>query len=113
MVLAVDGDLYIVADSSGPFAAGRHRTGIGIGQRDLLVGCVLNRLLHYLQGLHLPAQAGNLLLELPCGLLRLLVCLVAMASFSTSASRLSRCLHTPNTGARNAIARGEELFNYT
>jgi hypothetical protein len=40
-------------------------------------------------------------------------CLVAMASFSTSASHLSRCFHTPNTGARNAIARGEELFNYT
>jgi hypothetical protein len=36
-----------------------------------------------------------------------------MASFSTSASHLSRCFHTPNTGARNAIARGEELFNYT
>src|SRR5258708_2587629 len=43
--------------------SGRHRTGVGIGQRDLLVGCVLNRLLHLLQGLHLPAQAGNLLLQ--------------------------------------------------
>ena len=29
----------------------------------MLVGCVLNRLLHHLQGLHLPAQAGNLLLQ--------------------------------------------------
>src|SRR6516164_7981563 len=40
MVLGVDGDLYIVADGGGAFAAGRHRTGVGIGQRDLLVGCV-------------------------------------------------------------------------
>ena len=63
MVLGVDGDLHIVADGGGAFAAGRHRTGVGIGQRDLLVGCVLNRLLHHLQGLHLPAQAGNLLLQ--------------------------------------------------
>ena len=38
----VDGDLYIVADGSGAFAASSHRTGVGIGQRDLLVGCVLN-----------------------------------------------------------------------
>src|SRR5262249_198988 len=38
MVLGVDGDLYIVADGSGAFAAGSHRTGVGIGQRDLLVG---------------------------------------------------------------------------
>jgi hypothetical protein len=59
MVLGVDGDLHIVADGGGAFAAGRHRTGVGIGQRDLLVGCVLNPPLHHLQGLHLPAQAGN------------------------------------------------------
>jgi hypothetical protein len=63
MVLGVDSDLYIVADGSGAFAASRHRTGVGIGQRDLLVGCVLNRLLHYLQGAHLPAQASDLLLQ--------------------------------------------------
>jgi hypothetical protein len=53
MVLGVDGDLYIVADGSGAFAAGSHRTGVG--QRDLLVGCVLNRLLHYLH----PLSAGT------------------------------------------------------
>ena len=63
MVLGVDGDLHIVADGGGAFAAGRHRTGVGIGQRDLLVGRVLDRLLHHLQGLHLLAQAGNLLLQ--------------------------------------------------
>jgi hypothetical protein len=34
----------------------------GSVSEDLLVGCVLNRLLHHLQGVHLPAQAGNLLL---------------------------------------------------
>jgi hypothetical protein len=42
MVLDVDGDLHIVADSGSTFAAGRHRTGVGVGQRDLLVGCVLS-----------------------------------------------------------------------
>ncbi len=63
MVLGIDGDLHIVADGGGAFAAGRHRTGIGVGQRDLLVRCVLDPLLHHLQGLHLLAQAGNLLLQ--------------------------------------------------
>ena len=48
MVLGVDDDLYIVADGSGAFAAGRHRTGVRIGQRDRLVGRVLNRLLDHL-----------------------------------------------------------------
>src|SRR5205807_10554086 len=43
------------------FAAGRHRSGVWVGQRDLLVGRVLNRLLHRLQSLHLSTQAGNLL----------------------------------------------------
>src|SRR4051794_26624710 len=36
---------------------------VGVGQRDLLVGRVLNPLLHHLQSLHLSAQAGNLLLQ--------------------------------------------------
>jgi hypothetical protein len=31
MMLRIDGDLYIVAHSRGPFAAGRHRSGVGIG----------------------------------------------------------------------------------
>src|SRR6185437_11217588 len=53
MMLRIDGDLYIVAHSRGAFAAGRHRSGVGIGHRDLLVGRVMNRLLHRLQGLHL------------------------------------------------------------
>ena len=62
MVLGVDRDLHIVADGGGTFAAGRHRSGVGIGQRDLLIGSVLNRVLHHLQGQHLSTQAGNLLL---------------------------------------------------
>jgi hypothetical protein len=31
MVLGVDGNLHIVADGGGAFAAGSHRTGVGIG----------------------------------------------------------------------------------
>jgi len=42
-VLRVDGDLHVVADGGSAFATGRHRSGVGIGQRDLLVGRVLNR----------------------------------------------------------------------
>jgi hypothetical protein len=38
VVLGVDGDLSIVADGDGALAAGRHRSGIGVGQRDLPVG---------------------------------------------------------------------------
>src|SRR5207302_3553214 len=40
MVLGFDGDLHIVADRGGTLAAGRHRSGVGIGQRDLLVAAV-------------------------------------------------------------------------
>jgi hypothetical protein len=63
MVLGVDGDLHIVADHAGSAPAGGHGPRIRIGQRDLLVGRVLNRLLHLLQGPHLSAQAGDLLLQ--------------------------------------------------
>ncbi len=35
MMCGVDGDLDIVADNAGTAAAGRHRAGIGIGQRVL------------------------------------------------------------------------------
>jgi len=37
MVLGIHGDLHVVADDAGPAAARRHRTTVGIGQRDLLV----------------------------------------------------------------------------
>src|SRR5437879_386196 len=49
MVLRVDGDLHVVADRGSAFATGCHRSGVGIGQRDLLVGRVLNRLLPLLR----------------------------------------------------------------
>ena len=39
MMFGVDGDLDVVADDTGAAAAGRHRAGIRIGQRDLLVRC--------------------------------------------------------------------------
>ena len=63
MVLGIDGDLHIVADHAGSTPAGGHGPRIGIGQRDLLIGRVLNRLLHLLYGLHLALQAGDLLLQ--------------------------------------------------
>src|SRR5580704_16846231 len=37
MMVGLDGNLDVVADDAGTAAAGRHRTGIGIGQRYLLV----------------------------------------------------------------------------
>jgi hypothetical protein len=41
-VLGIDGDLRIVADNASALTAGRHRTGIEIGQGDLFVGRGLN-----------------------------------------------------------------------
>src|SRR5216683_1439615 len=63
MMLGVDGGLHIVADHASSAPAGGHGPRIWIGQRDLLVGRVLNRPLHRPQGLHLSPQAGNLLLQ--------------------------------------------------
>lgn len=42
VVLGVDGDLHVVADDAGAFAAGRHCASIWIGQRDLLIRRSLN-----------------------------------------------------------------------
>ena len=50
MMLGIDGDLHVVADDAGTAAARRHRTAIGIGQRDLLVG----------RSAHLPLVDGKL-----------------------------------------------------
>ena len=66
MVLGVDGDLHVVADDARALAAGRHRPGVGVGQGDLLVGRCLDLLFHLLEGLHLPPQAFDLLLEAGC-----------------------------------------------
>ena len=38
MMLGLDSDLHVVADNTRAAAARRHRTTVGIGQRDLLVG---------------------------------------------------------------------------
>ena len=62
MALGVDGDLHIVADNAGALAAGRHRAGVGIGQRDLFVGRGLNLLTNLPEGPHLPPQALDLCL---------------------------------------------------
>jgi hypothetical protein len=43
MILRIDSDLYVVADNAGAAATRRHRSGIGIGQRDLLVRRVNER----------------------------------------------------------------------
>ena len=66
MVLGIDSDLHVVPDDAGALAAGRHRAGIGIGQGDLFVGRGLDLLTNLLEGLHLPSQALDLLLEADC-----------------------------------------------
>jgi hypothetical protein len=63
MVLGVDGDLDIVTDDAGTSAAGRHRAGIGIGQRDLLVRHDEHLHLENLKTLHLLLQLLDLLLQ--------------------------------------------------
>jgi len=55
MMLGVNSDLDIVADDAGAFAAGRHRAGVGIGERNLFVGCRFHLPLHLFERLHLPA----------------------------------------------------------
>ena len=66
MVLGIDGDLRIVADNASALTAGRHRTGIEIGQGDLFVGRGLNLVANLPEGLHLPLQALDLLLKADC-----------------------------------------------
>ena len=66
MVLGIDGHLNIVADDAGALAAGRHRPGVGIGQGNLFVGRGFDLSVHLLEGLHLPPQALDLLLEAHC-----------------------------------------------
>ena len=53
----------LVADDAGALAAGRHRPGVGIGQGNLLVGRCIHLPSHLPEGLHLPPQAFDLLLE--------------------------------------------------
>src|SRR5438445_7727329 len=63
MMLGIDRDLDIVAHDTGASAAGRHRTGIGIRQRDLLVWRGEHVHLENLKPLHLLLQLRNLLFQ--------------------------------------------------
>ena len=63
MVLGIDRRLDVVADGAGALAAGCRRPGVRIGQRNLLIGCGFHLPSHLLEGLHLPPQACDLLLE--------------------------------------------------
>ena len=54
MVLGVDRDLHVVADDTGAAPARRHRAGIGIGQRYLLIGRGQHLRFEAVEALHLP-----------------------------------------------------------
>jgi len=56
VMLGVDGGLHVVADDAGALAAGGHRACVRVGQRDLLVGRVLDRLLHGAELLSAPDE---------------------------------------------------------
>jgi hypothetical protein len=64
MVLSVDRDLHIVADNIGTMSARRHRAGIGIAERDLLIGRDLHLRLDPLETLRVFLDFGELLLEM-------------------------------------------------
>src|SRR5258705_6723920 len=67
MMLGVDRDRHVVADNTGTAPARRHRSGIGIGERYLLIGRGQHPRLESLKALHLVLKLGELLLE-PRGL---------------------------------------------
>src|SRR5436305_15307966 len=69
MMLGVHGDLDVVAYDARASAARRHRTGIRIGQRYLLVGRGEHLFLDRRKALHLAFKFRELLLE-PCRLER-------------------------------------------
>ncbi len=63
MMLAVDGGLDVVANDTRAAARGRHRTGVRVGQRDLLVRRCPPLGIERLKPFHLFLQLGDLLLE--------------------------------------------------
>ena len=63
MMCGVDGNLDVVANDTGATAAGRHRAGIRIGQRYLLVRCGEHLHLENLEPLHLLLQHRDLLFQ--------------------------------------------------
>ncbi len=76
----------------------RELPGVGVGQRDLPVGRVLNRLLHLFQGQHLSTQAGNLLLQ-PARLGLGDIALFAVGLVQTPSDN-ARCWRRPAPSAR-------------
>ena len=63
VVFGIDGRLHVVADNSGVLAAGRHRSRIRIGQRDLLVRASLQLGIDRVEAGDLLPQLGQLVLE--------------------------------------------------
>ena len=63
MMFGLDGNLDVVANDAGAAAAGRHRAGIGIGQRDLLVRRGKHVRLENREPPHLLLQLLDLLFE--------------------------------------------------
>ena len=63
MVPGIDGRLYVVANHAGPSAAGRHRVGIRVGQRQLLVRLLLQLDLDFAEVFHLLAEFFKLFLD--------------------------------------------------
>src|SRR5258706_4322365 len=67
MMLGVARDLTVVAHDARSASARCHRAGIGIGERDLLIGRGRHRRFEPFEALHLLLEPGQLLLE-PRGL---------------------------------------------
>ena len=63
MMLGVDRDLHVVNHDAGAAPARRHRAGIGIGERDLLIWRSQHARLEPLEALHLLSKLGELLFE--------------------------------------------------
>jgi hypothetical protein len=63
MMVGLDGNLDVIADDAGTAAAGGHRAGIGIGQRDLLVRGGEHLHLEKLETPHLLLQRLDLLFD--------------------------------------------------
>ena len=63
VMLGIDGGLDVVADHAAPAPARRHRAGVWIGQRDLLVRRSAHRRLKGLERRHLLAKSRDLVLQ--------------------------------------------------
>ena len=99
VVAGIDNGLDVVADDPGSLATGGHRTRIGVGQRDLLVGRGLHQGFDGLEVLHALIQNRDLLPQL-CGLtlpgrtlrqIRQVEC--GLGAFETGGDLLDALLH--------------------